>query len=101
MRKTIAGITIMAGLVAASLGAPAQAQVDIMVNVAPPAPRYEAVPPPRRGYVWAPGRWHWARGQYVWSPGHWIAERPGYRWEAGAWVRRGPGWYYVPGHWVR
>jgi hypothetical protein len=101
MRKAISGIIVAAGLSAVSLSVPAQAQVDIMVNVAPPAPRYERVPPPRHGYVWAPGRWHWAGGRYAWNPGHWMAERPGYRWEAGAWNRRGPGWHYVPGHWVR
>jgi WXXGXW repeat (2 copies) len=85
----------------ALLAAPfaARAQVSIDVGLAPPAPRYEAVPPPRAGFVWAPGHWGW-NGAWVWGPGRWVAARPGYRWAPGAWVHRGPRWHYVEGHWV-
>jgi len=50
--------------------APASAQ---MVVIAPPAPVYEAAPPPRVGYVWVRGYWGWDQGRYVWVRGHWSA----------------------------
>ena len=37
----------------------ASAQVGVDITVAPPAPRVEVVPPPRVGFVWAPGYWEW------------------------------------------
>lgn len=46
----------------------------------PPAPpsRYEAVPPPRPGYRWEPGRQVWRGDRYAWVPGRWIAVGGGY-----------------------
>lgn len=35
--------------------AAAQVSVNINIGTPPPAPRYEAPPPPRGGYIWAPG----------------------------------------------
>lgn len=49
--------------------APASAQVMVL---APPAPVYEAAPPPRVGYMWARGYWAWQYSRYVWVPGHWV-----------------------------
>jgi hypothetical protein len=83
-----------------SLPLAASAQVGVSVTIAPPALRYEPVPPPRSGWVWAPGHWHWINGHYVWYRGSWLAARPGWRWVGAAWAPRGPRWYYVPGHWV-
>jgi hypothetical protein len=40
----------------------ATAQIGFGVTIAPPAPRYEPVPPPRAGWVWAPGYWNWVNG---------------------------------------
>ncbi|MBN9542134.1 MAG: hypothetical protein J0H77_35740, partial [Alphaproteobacteria bacterium] len=37
---------------------PAAAQVTITFGSPPPL-RYEVVPAPRPGYVWAPGQWRW------------------------------------------
>ena len=54
--------------------APASAQ---MVVLAPPAPVYEAAPPPRVGYVWEHGYWAWDQGRYVWVRGHWTAVERG------------------------
>jgi hypothetical protein len=90
-------------LATALLGWPiiATAQVGVGVTIAPPAPRYEPAPPPRAGWVWAPGYWNWANGQYGWRQGYWLPARPGYRWVVGAWEPRGPRWYWAPGHWVR
>jgi hypothetical protein len=54
---------------------------------APPADRYEAVPPPPgERYVWEPGHWHWNGGQYVWVRGHYVIRQAGWG-------------HYVPGHW--
>src|SRR4029450_11502978 len=36
---------------------PANAQVNITFGSPPPPPRYEVVPAPRAGYVWAPGHY--------------------------------------------
>lgn len=71
--------------------------------MAPPPLRRELVPPPRRGFVWAPGHWTWsARARrYVWVQGRWIAVRPGWRYVPATWVRRRGTWVYVPGRWVR
>jgi hypothetical protein len=101
MRQTckIVGAIFATALFAAPIAATAQVSID--VNIAPPALRYEAVPPPRAGYVWAPGYWNWGGGQWGWSGGRWIVVRPGYRWVPDTWVQNGPRWHYVPGHWVR
>src|SRR6476469_5650444 len=37
----------------------------VVVQSAPPAPMYEAVPAPRQGYIWAPGHYTWDNGRYV------------------------------------
>src|SRR5579875_2365423 len=95
----LTGAALAAALLAAPLAA--QAQVSIGVSIAPPAPRYERPPPPRPGYVWAPGHWNYTGGHYVWGGGTWIRARPGYRWVNGSWAQRGSRWHYVPGHWVR
>ena len=39
-----------------------------ITTVAPPAPRYEAVPGAREGFVWAPGHYEFRRGEYVTVP---------------------------------
>lgn len=96
--RTIIAAAVAATLLAVPLAASA---ADVVVRVGPPAPRVEAVPAPRAGFVWAPGHWLWSGGRYVWGPGRWVAERRGYRWAPGAWVREGPAWRYAPGHWVR
>jgi len=79
----------------------AQAYVGIDINVGPPAPRVVEVPPPRPGYVYAPGYWRWDGRAHVWVDGHWEHERHGHHWVPDAWVQRGPNWHFVPGHWER
>ena len=61
---------------------PADAQVSITFGSPPPPPRYEVMPAPRAGYVWAPGHYELINDQYVWRPGQWMTERPGYRYVA-------------------
>ena len=96
--------TLLATLFAASLGgiaAPAAAAVDVFVQVAPPAPRYEVVPAPRYGYTWAPGYWDWRGHRHVWVSGRWVRERPGYYYNHSRWVERDGGWYMQRGNWAR
>lgn len=91
-------LSLGAGVVAPSV---AQAQAVITIRNAPPPPRYERVPPPRRGHVWAPGHYEWRRGHHVWVPGTFIRARPGYAYRAPEWRQRGGRWEYRAGHWDR
>jgi hypothetical protein len=104
---------ILAGLMLACAGfvgapaAQAAPQVSIGVGVGigvpPPAPRFERVPPARRGYVWAPGYWRWnahAR-RYVWVGGRWMRGRPGWRYQPPHWAQGPHGhWHFNDGHWA-
>ncbi|CDG82634.1 YXWGXW repeat-containing protein [Janthinobacterium agaricidamnosum] len=87
---------------AAFLPSQAMAQVDvnIVVNNAPPPPRYESVPQPRRGYVWAPGYWNWDGQRHVWNSGQWLRERSGNQYRRSEWVRADHGWRLVRGGWA-
>lgn len=79
----------------------ASAAIDIDIDVAPPPVRVETVPPPRVGYVWAPGFWEWRGREHVWVPGHFVHERRGYHWVPDHWVQIGPHWHHERGHWER
>lgn len=80
------------------LSAPALA--EIVIRVAPPAPRAEVVPAARAGYVWAPGHWEWRNNnRHVWVNGHWIRERRGMYWQPDRWSQRDGRYYFVPGSW--
>ena len=95
--------TLLAVTVVASLGAVAvpQASAEVYVRVAPPAPRVEVVPEPRRGYVWVPGYWDYRGHRHVWVAGTWVRERPGYRYVGPRWVERHGGWAMERGRWNR
>ncbi len=91
---------------AASTYAPtasAQVYVTTQVTVAPPPPRFERVPPPRYGYVWAPGYWRWDgyRHRHVWIGGYWVRVRPGYAWHPAYWENAPGGWRFREGYWTR
>jgi len=93
---------LIAALLAGSFGSiaiPAGAQ--IIVDHAPPPPRDERVPPPRHGYVWAPGHWEWRHGNHVWVRGTWLRERRGYVYHAPNWVERDGHWVMERGGWRR
>ena len=79
----------------------ALAQVDfsLVIGNAPPPPRFESLPPPRHGYVWAPGYWRWDGYRHAWVAGHWLRERPGYRYYPSEWVRVDNGWGWREGGW--
>jgi WXXGXW repeat (2 copies) len=85
----------------AALSLPAIAEIDFHVNIAPPAPRYEASPTPRAGYVWAPGYWDYRSSKYVWTKGHWERERKGYYYHPTQWSEYNGKWYRYNGRWDR
>jgi hypothetical protein len=102
MEKIMMKKLLMAAIVAASFGGVAvPASADILVRVAPPAPRVEVVPEARRGYVWAPGYWDWKRGHHVWVKGKWVRERRGYVYKAPTWEEHNGRWRMHRGNWAR
>jgi hypothetical protein len=94
---------IVSALAAAALAAPglAQARTDFSISVGPPAPIYEPAPPPRVGYIWAPGYWDWNGHRHVWHRGYWQHQRHGYRWEPHHWAQHGDHWTLERGRWSR
>lgn len=74
--------------------------VNVQFN-APPPPRREAVPAPRRGYVWAPGYWEPRGHRHTWRAGHWVKARPGYVYRQPAWRQDGNRWNYNSSRWDR
>jgi hypothetical protein len=71
------------------------------IDVAPPPPQVVEVPPPRVGFVWAPGYWNWNGHQHVWVGGRWIGERAGYHWAPDRWEQHNGRWRLAKGHWER
>jgi hypothetical protein len=81
---------------------PVQARTFVDINIAPPAPRYEAVVV-RPGYVWTPGyyRYNNRYRRQEWVGGVYVAERPGYRWRAHRWAQHNGRWRFQEGGWDR
>lgn len=71
------------------------------IDVAPPPPRVIKMPPPRPGFVWAPGYYRWDGHRHVWVDGHFMRERRGSHWVAERWNERHGRYRFVPGHWER
>jgi hypothetical protein len=95
---------LFATMIAASMGGiatPAAAAVDVFVQVAPPPMRYEAVPAPRNGQVWAPGYWDWRNNSHVWHAGNWERDRPGHHYQPTQWQERDGRWHREPSRWDR
>jgi hypothetical protein len=82
-----------------AMPAAAQVSINIGIGVAPPAPRYEAIPAPRSGYDWAPGYWRWEGQRHVWTQGRWLQARSGSYWVADRWEARDGRHYHERGHW--
>lgn len=79
-----------------------QASAEVIAPGPPPAPRYEATPPPPTGVVvWEPGHWNWNGRDWEWAPGQYVARaQPDAQWIPGHWAQRaGSGWVWVPDHW--
>jgi len=79
--------------------AEARTVVSIYATSEPPPLREEHIPPPRHGYVWAPGYWSWSKRHYAWQRGHWERERHGYHYSPARWEREGDRWRYYGGRW--
>jgi hypothetical protein len=99
MKKLIVGSLVAAALGAFSIPAAARANVDLFVNIAPPAAPYEYVPAPRVGFVWIPGYWDWRYGRHYWVGGHWARHRPGYVYQPARWVDYGGRWHSARPYW--
>ena len=95
--------SLVAVLCAASFGGvtlPLSASAgDIYFSYAPPPNRYEAVPAPRSGYVWAPGYWNAHHDRHVWKAGHWERERHGYHYVEPTWTQHDNRWQLQQGRW--
>jgi hypothetical protein len=106
LARTFAVLTALGLGLGASAYAPdaaARTDVSVQIGVAPPPPRYEVIPPPRVGYVWAPGYWRWdpyAR-LHVWVVGRWIPARHGYYYRPPRWEHYHGGWRFRDGYWGR
>jgi hypothetical protein len=100
MKKLLA-VTIAAASISALASAPAFARTEVYLDFAPPAAPYEEVPPPRVGFIWAPGYYEHDHGRYHWKAGHWEHERHGYTYHGGAWDHRENHWYYSEPRWER
>lgn len=96
-KKMLLGSLFTAGIAAT----PAFAGVGVIIEIGipPPAVVVEA-PPPRVGYVWAPGYWAWHRDRHIWIGGRWVVERPGYYWVPERWEPVGGRWRFEQGHWA-
>ena len=77
-------------------------QSSVVVDVAPPAPYVEVVPPmPFLGALWIAGFWGWDGGHHRWNAGHYEHSREGYSYRPHAWVQQGGQWHMHPGGWER
>lgn len=100
-RKSLMAALCVAALGATAIPTTASAQVGVYLNIAPPPPRNEVVPAPRRGYVWVPGYWNARNKRHVWQPGHWERERRGYVFVEPRWVQHDNRWQLERGNWRR
>lgn len=93
---------VLAAMVSAALGSvTVPVAAATYVRIAPPPPREEMVPAPRRGHVWVGGHWGWKNGHHQWIKGSWLRERRGYRYSQPMWVERDGRWYMERGAWRR
>jgi hypothetical protein len=101
MKRILCAAALIAVVGSAFMPLPAAAQVGVSVVIGnrPPPPRYEALPPPRAGYVWAPGYWNWDGYRHVWAPGRWERVQRFREYRPAQW-RQGPnGWVLDRGGW--
>lgn len=101
MKKLIIAIAIGAASIAAVPLAAVAAPAYVSIDVAPPPPRVEVVPAPRRGYLWTPGYWDYRSRRHVWVNGTYVRERRGYVYAQPAWVQRGGHYELDRGRWAR
>jgi hypothetical protein len=101
MKRMLCALALAAVSATALLPTQAMAQVgvNIIIGTPPPPPRYERMPPPRVGYLWAPGYWNWDGRRHVWAGGHWERARNGYRYDRPQWQHGRNGWELHRGGW--
>ncbi|WP_211452287.1 YXWGXW repeat-containing protein [Collimonas antrihumi] len=101
MKRILCAAALIAVSVTAFMPTQAMAQigVNITIGTPPPPPRYEVVPAPRVGYIWAPGYWNWDGRRHVWAGGHWEMARNGYLYDRPEWRQGGNGWELRRGGW--
>lgn len=97
----IAALLAVSSAAFVPMQASAQVGVNLVIGTAPPPLRYERMPQPRRGYVWAPGYWNWNGHRHVWVSGQWLRERPGYVYMQPAWVQHDGRWMRQEARWDR
>jgi hypothetical protein len=95
------GLSFAAALYAPPAAARTHVSLGIGINLAPPPPRLERVPPMRSGYVWAPGYWRWDGRvhRHVWVGGYWVRARAGQRYHRAHWMQDGSRWRFREGYW--
>jgi hypothetical protein len=101
MNLTMRNLSLSLLLAAGAFAAPAYAQINFNINIAPPAPQHEVVPAISPGHIWAPGYWGWTGERHVWIRGRTIVQREGYRWEPDRWEQRDHAYTRRAGHWER
>ena len=101
LRKTLLTAICVGSLAGIATPLTANAQVGVYLHVAPPEPRYEVVPQPRRGYVWSNGYWNARGNRHVWQAGHWERERHGYYRTQPTWTQHDDRWQLERGRWNR
>ena len=99
LRNMAAALVLAMGAASASTIVAARTDVEVNIGIAPPPVIVEPIPPPRVGYTWAPGYWHWNGHKHVWHKGYYLRERPGYVWAPHHWEQRGDRWYFEGGRW--
>ena len=98
-RKPLLAVLIAASLGGISVSTQALGAVEIFFNTAPPPARYEVVPAPRRGYIWAPGYWDAKGKKHAWKNGHWEKTKSGHHYVESRWIERNNGWALERGRW--
>ena len=101
IKPTILAAVVLGAATLLPAGAMAQVDVNLVIGTAPPPLRYEAMPGPRSGYVWAPGYWAWDGYRHVWVGGNWLRERPGYAYAGPRWTERRGNWVWEQARWNR
>lgn len=93
------------GTVIIQSGTPQQmyqpARPAYQVIPAPPPPRHEAQPRPRKGKVWIQGHWEWRGQRHAWVPGQWVKARKGQHYRQPQWDQRDGRWMMQRGGWDR
>lgn len=101
MKRTFTFAAALALGVAAFAPLPSMAQSGdrVVIRSAPPSARYESIPAPRAGHVWAPGYWNWDGRRHVWIDGRWVVARDGHDYQRSEWSRDNDGWRLDRGGW--